>query len=108
MASVQPTIVSVPNAEDVYIGGVQLVIANKVYALPSVKVPDNFELVVIAQIGNPGNILISRQSRPSVFNSIVLLAGQSFRWRVKNANIFNVLGTAANCIVILTCEQKGA
>jgi hypothetical protein len=99
----EPIIVNVPNADDVYIGGVPIVVAGKVYPIPSVVVPDTFSVVFLASPLNVGNIFISK-TQPTNFNSIILLPGTSFRWRIKNPKVLNVLGTAAGDCVIITCE----
>ena len=101
----EPIIVNIPNADDVYIGSVPIVVANKVYPLPNVNVPDTFSVVIIAFPSNLGNIFISK-SQPTNFNSIVLQPGMSFRWRIKNPRVLNVMGTSVGDIVIVTCEQN--
>ena len=101
----EPMIVNIPNADDVYINGLPILVANKVYSLPSINVPDTFELVIMASPLNAGVILLSRQAQPTNFNSIPLLAGMSWRYKITNASIFTVLGTTVGDVVLLTCEQ---
>jgi hypothetical protein len=103
--TIRPTNVTIPNADDAYLNGLPLVVAGKVYRLPSIRVYDTCAVLLQSSPLNGGLVYISK-SQPSNSNSIILFPGQGVAYKLKNPNIYNVMGTVAGDVLIISCEIK--
>lgn len=103
--NITPAPVTELNSPGVYINGVVMLLANKLYPVPKKRVPDGKWLLLEAQITNVGTVFLTTDKAPNQFNSIMLRPGTGRRFQVQDAGIFNVMSTAANDVVIVSCEQ---
>jgi hypothetical protein len=96
------------NAPMAYMTGVQLVVANKIYQLPNILIPDSMSVQIQSSPLNPANILFAPLGNVmTALQARILRPGEFVNYKVQNARIFQVMGLAPNLVVNVSCEYGG-
>jgi hypothetical protein len=99
-----------PNASQVNIYSINLLVANTAVQLQDMDIPDDFYLVVKSAPGNPGAGLIyignSAANAQNVLSSYPLVPNEFRAFRINQAKTLWVSATIVPAIVVVSAEQK--